>query len=228
MNLRRLALAITLLSPVAARAQAVATPHAVAPADTQYEAEIREFEAADRRDPPAPGGVLFVGSSSIRKWESLAQDCPVAPPLNRGFGGAQLGDVLHYANRIVVPYRPRLIVLYAGDNDLAAGRTPRQVYADYRAFVALVRRRLPKTRVVFVAVKPSIARWNIVGQIRAANALVRRYAARDPRHLAYVDVFTPMLGADGRPRPELFIDDGLHMTPAGYALWTSILRPYVR
>lgn len=210
--------------PAPAATPAAATANRFA----QWEADIRAFEDEDRRNPPPAGAVLFYGSSSIRFWESVAQDFPDQRVINRGFGGSQMDDALHFMDRVVLPYRPRIIVLYEGDNDLAAGRTPAAIAADYRAFVDTVRHRLPETRVVFVAIKPSLARWNLVDQIRETNALVQRYVERDPAHLAYADVFTPMLGADGRPRPELFREDGLHMTPAGYALWTGIVRPLVK
>jgi lysophospholipase L1-like esterase len=198
------------------------------PSWAQWEGEIRRFEEADSLHPPPRGAVLLVGSSSIRLWESAEADFPGVTIVRRGFGGSEMADVLHFADRIVLPYAPRTIVLYAGDNDLAAGRTPEQVFDDYRRFVQLVRARLPRTRIVFVAVKPSLARWEIADRIRRTNALVRAYAARDPRRLVYVDVFTPMLDASGRPRAELFREDGLHMTARGYALWTRLLRPYVR
>lgn len=171
--------------------------------------------------------MLFVGSSSIRLWSALEADFPSVDVLQRGFGGSELSDVVHYAPRIVLPYQPRLIVLYAGDNDLAAGKSPAAVFRDYQAFVALVRRALPETRIAFIAIKPSGARWALVEQMRAANALVRRYAATDPR-LLYVDVFTPMLGPDGMPREELFVADRLHMNARGYALWCDLLVPIVR
>jgi lysophospholipase L1-like esterase len=199
-------------------------------ADTSYrqwEGDIRAFERSDSAQKPPAHGILFVGSSSIRFWESLAQDFPDLPVYGRGFGGSELHDVVHFANRIVLPYAPRIVVVYAGDNDLANGRTPAQVASDFRSLARTVHAALPRTRIVFVAVKPSLARWNIVGKIREANALVRRYARTDKR-VAYADVFTPMLGADGKPRPELFREDGLHMTPAGYQLWTSVIRPYLR
>lgn len=235
--MRRLALLpLWLVAPLAlpagaARAQAAPDRAATAvatPSWAQWEGEIRRFEEADSLHPPPRGAVLFVGSSSIRFWDSAERDFPGVTIVRRGFGGSEMADVLHFAGRIVLPYAPRTIVLYAGDNDLAAGRTPRQVFDDYRRFVQLVGARLPGTRVVFVAVKPSLARWKLAGRMRRANALVRGYAARDPRRLAYVDVFTPMLDARGRPRAELFREDGLHMNARGYALWTELLTPYVR
>ena len=188
--------------------------------------EIARFEAADRISPPRPGGVLFVGSSSIRLWPALEADFRGVDVVQRGFGGSELSDVVTYAGRIVLPYRPRLIVLYAGDNDLAAGKSPEAVFADYQTFVTLVQRALPGTRIAFIAIKPSPARWALVDQIRAANALVRGYAAADPR-LLYVDVFSPMLGPDGMPREELFVADRLHLNARGYALWRELLLPIV-
>ncbi len=200
-------------------------PVAARPSEVWAE-DLARFEAADRLTPPRPGGVLFVGSSSIRLWPALEADFPSVDVLQRGFGGSQLSDVVHLAPRIVLPYQPRLIVLYAGDNDLTAGKSPAVVFRDYQAFVALVQRALPETRIAFIAIKPSGARWALVEQMRAANALVRQYAATDPR-LLYVDVFTPMLGPDGMPREELFAADRLHMNARGYALWRDLLVPIV-
>ena len=193
----------------------------------QWEPEIAAFEASDRINPPHPGGVVFVGSSSIRLWQTLQNDFPGVPVLNRGFGGSVLSDVLVFANRIVVPYKPRAVVLYAGDNDLAAGRTPAQVFADFKEFVAIVHRDLPNTRVAFIAIKPSILRENIIDKGRATNQLIRDYIATDPR-LNYVDVFTPMLDASGQPRRELFLEDGLHMNAKGYAIWRDLVGPVLR
>ena len=199
-------------------------------ADTSYrqwEGDIRAFEQSDSAQKPPTKAILFVGSSSIRMWETLAHDFPDLPVINRGFGGSELHDVVHYANRIVLPYRPRVIVVYAGDNDLANGRKPEQVASDFRRLARAVHRTLPRTRIVFVSVKPSPSRWSLADKMRTTNALVRRYVRTDKR-LAYADVFTPMLGGDGRPRRELFGDDSLHMTPAGYELWTAVIRPYLR
>lgn len=188
--------------------------------------EIARFLAADRVRPPPAGGVLFVGSSTIRLWAGLEADFPTTPAVQRGFGGSELDEVIHYAPYIVLPYRPRLIVLYAGDNDIASGKSPEAVFRDYKAFVALIRSALPDTRIAFISIKPSGARWALVDKIRATNALVRGYTATDPR-LIYVDAFTPMLGADGLPRAELFLEDRLHLNARGYALWKDLLAPVV-
>jgi len=228
---RAAALLITLLLAQAAvahssGAQTVA-PAAPKPALAEpWAAELAQFAAADRVQPPVPGGVLFVGSSSIRMWSTLGADFPGVRTINRGFGGSELGDVVRLADRVVVPYRPRLIVLYAGDNDLAAGKTPAQVFGAFRQFMDVVHRSLPGTPVAFVAIKPSLAREALLPQIRETNRSVAEYARGDST-VRYVDVYTPMLDSTGRPRAELFQPDGLHMTPTGYALWRGLLTPLV-
>lgn len=194
-----------------------------APADA-WEADMQRFAAADRAQPPAPGGIVFVGSSSIRLWTSLAEDFPGRRVLNRGFGGSTIADATRHVEPLVTRYAPRTIVFYAGDNDLAAGATPAQVRADFDAFVRAVRERLPTARILFVSIKPSPSRSALLPAMREANALIRD-DARHLKNVGYVDVFTPMLDAQGRPRAELFGADGLHMNRAGYALWVSIIAP---
>ena len=195
-------------------------------ANVPFEDEIEQFEAADKTNPPAKGGVLFVGSSSIRLWPNLKADFPGANVLQRGFGGSELWQVVHYVPRIVLPYCPKRIVVYAGDNDLAAGRSPEQILKDYRDFVGVVHRSLPSTSIAFVAIKPSASRWALAEKMRRTNQLVRDYSFRDPR-LVYIDAFTPMLGPNGRPRPDFFVADSLHMNAAGYALWRDLLTAFV-
>lgn len=195
-------------------------------AGAPFEDEIAAFEAADRATPPPPNAVLFVGSSTIRLWPRLQDDFPDVALIHRGFGGASFPDVLRYVDRIVIPYRPRKIVLYCGDNDLGNGRSPGQVIRDFEEFVARVRDVLPDTPIVFLAVKPSPLRWNLADRMRTVNEKVRAMADKDPL-LDFVDVFSPMLGPDGKPIPRLYADDGLHMSPDGYALWKDILQPHV-
>lgn len=192
----------------------------------RWEPDIRAFEEQDAREAPARGGVVFVGSSSIRLWK-LEESFPKLQALNRGFGGSHLADSVHFAERIVLKYEPRIVVIYAGDNDIASGKTAQQVGDDFRAFVRTVHARLPQTRILFIAIKPSIKRWQLVDVIRAANAQVERTCAADER-LEFIDVFQPMLDGDGRPRKELFADDGLHLNERGYALWTTLLEPHLR
>lgn len=220
-----LLLAVLPLAPhamVAAEAvRAAATTNAL-----PFEKEILAFEASDRTNPPPHGAVLFLGSSSIRLWKTLAEDFPRHRVINRGFGGSQIIDSVRYAPRIVLPYRPRLIVLYAGGNDINAGKTPERVFADYREFVRTVHAALPATSIAYIAVAPNPARWAQVERVRAANGLIEAHTRTDPR-LRFIDVFPKMLGADGQPRPEIFSSDRLHMNAAGYKLWTEIVAPFL-
>ena len=188
---------------------------------------IDAFTTADRTNPPPRDGVVFVGSSSIVRWATLQQDFPGVKAINRGFGGSELADSVFYADRIVIPYRPRIVVLYAGENDLNAGKTPETVFADFKAFVAKVHGALPQTRIVWIAIKPSPSRAKIKEQVARANALVAAECKRDPR-LAYADVYTPMLTAAGEMRPELFVKDMLHLNEAGYALWVPIVARHLK
>jgi lysophospholipase L1-like esterase len=190
----------------------------------RWEPEIREFEARDREHSPPAGAIVFTGSSSVRGWESLEQDFKPFVVLNRGFGGSQIADVTRYVDRIVIPYRPSLVVLYAGDNDIANGRSPEQVAADFRGFVGKVRAGLPDVPILYISIKPSPSRWALWPKMKQANALIRLWCGHNPG-LGYVDVATPMLGPDGTPRAELFQEDGLHLNSRGYALWTRIVGP---
>lgn len=191
----------------------------------RWEKTIQAFEQKDAENPPPKGEIVFVGSSSIRMWKT-DQDFPGLTVINRGFGGSQTADSVEFAHRIVLPYEPRIVVLYAGDNDIAAGKAPEEVFEDTKAFFQLVHEALPKTRIAYVAIKPSILRWNLVDKMRAANLLIREYTETDNR-LEFVDIDKPMLGEDGKPREELFIQDGLHLSRAGYDLWNSVIRPYL-
>ncbi|MEO8010018.1 MAG: SGNH/GDSL hydrolase family protein, partial [Dokdonella sp.] len=198
----------------------------IAPPD-RWEADIAAFEAADRNQPPAPGGGVFIGSSSIRLWHTLQQDFPDTPIIQRGFGGSEIRDATRHAARIVLPYGPRLVVLYAGDNDLSQGRTPEQVRDDFVAFVERVRRGLPDVAIAFIAIKPSPARANLLDAARGANAPVEAYT-KSRRAIRHADIFTPMLGGDGQPRRELFGADALHLNRAGYGLWITRIAPVLR
>jgi lysophospholipase L1-like esterase len=207
---------------LAAAARASEVPD---PDPERFDTEIRAFEAWDQQNSSPPGAVLFVGSSSIRMWQT-AESFPKVPAINRGFGGSHVSDVNHFAERIVVKYKPRLIVFYAGDNDIASGKPLQQVFNDFQAFVQLVHKRLPKTRILYLPIKPSRARWPLWPKMQQANAHVATLAASDDQ-LDYVDTATPMLGDDGEPRRELFLDDGLHLNDNGYAVWNVVLAPYL-
>lgn len=166
--------------------------------------------------------VFFVGSSSIRLWD-VQKSFPGVAAVNVGFGGSQIPDSTHFAPRIILPFKPKAIVFYAGDNDIAAGRTPNQLAADFRAFAAEIHQHLPKTRILFIAVKPSVARWKLYDKQVEANALIKGQCDKDDR-LAYVDIVPAMLGPDGKPAPDLFAKDGLHLSPKGYEIWTAAVK----
>lgn len=197
-----------------------------APAADRWEAAIAKFEARDKEMPPAKGGIVFIGSSSIVGWD-LAKSFPDLPAINRGFGGSQLIDSVKYAPRIVLPYEPRTVVLYAGDNDLNAKKTPEQVASDFDAFVKVIHGKLPKTRVIYIGVKPSPKRWHLIEQGRQANRLIRAACEKNPL-LTFVDVEPVMLAADGQPKAEIFKADQLHMNEAGYQLWNALLLPLLK
>jgi lysophospholipase L1-like esterase len=188
-----------------------------------WESAIAAFEASDRTSPPPIGEIVFVGSSTIRLWD-VDRYFPDLKIINRGFGGSQLSDAVRYAERIVTPYKPRIVVVYAGDNDIYAGATSEQVVISFEQFVRIVRAKVPDVRIVFIGIKPSLDRWDVIERIRLANEMIRAYAGHDD-NVAFVDVDQAMLGWDEKPRPELFVADGLHLTPAGYELWSALLRP---
>ncbi|HET6573260.1 MAG TPA: GDSL-type esterase/lipase family protein [Fimbriiglobus sp.] len=188
----------------------------------RWEKDVAAIEKRLKKDPPAAGGVAFAGSSSVRLWD-LKKSFPDLNAVNLGFGGSQIPDSTHFAPRLIVPLRPRAVVLYAGDNDVAAGHTPEQVREDFVAFTKLIRAELPKTRILFVAIKPSIARWKQFPAQSAANALVKAVCLRDKR-LTFVDVVPAMIGADGKPDPALYVRDGLHLSAKGYELWTAAVK----
>jgi lysophospholipase L1-like esterase len=193
------------------------------PDPSRWESAIAAFESADRESRPGGNEVLFVGSSSIRLWD-LKTSFPNVATINRGFGGSQIADVTFYADRIITPYRPRLVVLYAGDNDIAAGLTSAEVVDDFRQFLRVVRDQLPQTHVVYISIKPSRLRWPLYDQMKAANEAIEAIAETD-ENLTFVDVSPVMLGTDGRPRGELLAADGLHLSAAGYRAWTELVRP---
>lgn len=193
---------------------------------TVFEPEIRKFEVVDKRTPPPTNAILFTGSSSIRFWTNLTADFPKRVVLNRGFGGSHMSDLLHYFDRVVVPYRPKAIVVYEGDNDLAAGKTPAAVLKDYQEFVERVEKQLPGTPVIFLAVKPSRARVAQIGVQREFNASLKAFAAKHSG-LSFVDTFTPILDAAGQPRTELLREDGLHLNERGYAIWSEVVEKFL-
>ena len=190
----------------------------------RFEKEIAAFEAADKSLPPPQGAIVFTGASGIRLWHTLAQDFPGLTVLNRGFGGSQMEDSVHFAERIVIPYHPKAVVIQAGGNDINAGKTPGQVLADFEAWVAKVRAALPEVRIVYLGQGPSPARWAQREKQQQANQLVRDSIARG-KNMVFVDIWAPCLGADGLPRPELYVADKLHPSAEQYQLRAKLIRP---
>jgi len=190
--------------------------------------DIAALTATDAANPPPAGAVVFVGSSSIRLWTTLAQDFPGIPTINRGFGGSELADSVFYEDRLVLAYHPRLVVLFAGTNDLWAGKSPESVAANFTAFRSRLHAALPQTKLIYIAITLAPSRARIHEQMRTANRLIAADCATDPR-CTFLDINPSMLGPDGgTPRPELFRPDQLHLLPAGYAIWTKVLAPYLK
>jgi lysophospholipase L1-like esterase len=227
--MRRLLLVLIALFGITSSAVAqVAAVAPVAPADpNRWEPEIQKFEAEDKARGLVKGGVVFIGASSIARWTNLAESFPDQKVVNRGFGGSEMAHAVQYVGRAVLPHAPRVVVLYSGENDLNRGVTPETVFASYKKFYDTVHGALSNTRLVVISLKPSLLRWKLRNEMHATNKMIRTHCAA-AKNCVYVDVWPPMLGKDGTPKPELFVEDGLHMTPAGYTIWTAILAPHLK
>ena len=187
---------------------------------------ISEFEDWDRKNSFASDGVLFVGSSSIKLWPTR-EDFSDLPVINRGFGGSQISEVNYFAGRIVLPYKPKVIAFYAGDNDVAGGKSAKRVFEDYQKFVRLVHEKLPKTRIIFIAIKPSGSRWSLWPVMAEANKMIEDFCGKDAR-LYYFDSAGPLLGDDGKPDMKYFLKDKLHLNADGYRVWAKALKPIIK
>jgi hypothetical protein len=192
----------------------------------RWEKAIAGLEKGLRDKPPPRDAIFFAGSSSIVRWD-VAKSFPDLPVVKVGFGGSQIHEVTHFAPRILLPYAPKTIVFYAGDNDIGAGKSPEKVAADFQEFVRVVHAKLPKTKILFLSIKPSMKRWKMIEQIRSANALIEAECRKDER-LRFVEVGKVLLGEDGMPKKEFFDKDDLHLSPGGYAVWTGVVRPLLK
>ena len=190
-----------------------------------WEKSIAAFEASDRTNPPPPDCIVFVGSSSIRKWTTLAADFPGLPVINRGFGGSELADSVNFADRIITPYHPREVVIYAGANDIDAGKDPQLLFGDFVALAGRIRAEAPKARICYISIAPNPKRWAEVEKVKRLNGLVKAYCEK--HHLEFIDVFPLMLGPDGQPKPDIFVADRLHMNEKGYVIWKNAVLPYL-
>jgi lysophospholipase L1-like esterase len=188
---------------------------------------VQKFEEADRQSRPADGSIVFIGASSIVRWTTLAQDFPGLPVINRGYGGSVYRDLTPYIDRIVVPYKPRKIVIYSGDNDLDRGMTPEEVIADFKVLLQTIHAKVPNAQVGVISLKPSIARFDMVDSFLAVNRMLKEIDKRDDK-MVLIDIEQQMLGPDGKPNPELFVPDGLHLSPKGYAIWTAAVTPFLK
>lgn len=192
---------------------------------TRWQDDIDAFVRADQTSSVEPGGVVFVGSSSIRMW-NLEKSFPGKEYLNRGFGGSEIVDSTHFFTELVAQHQPRIVVFYAGDNDVAGGKSPARVAQDFQAFAKKFEAALPDTKLIYISIKPSIARWKLADKMREANKLIAAECAKNDK-FAFLDVWPVMLGEDGQPRKDIFLEDGLHMNDAGYKLWNELLTPHL-
>ena len=186
---------------------------------------MKAFEEEARKTPPAPGQVVFFGSSTIRMWD-LAASFPDVKTINRGFGGGEMADLPRYVGRVVTPLKPRAIVISTGGNDIERGATAGEISGNFQKMVEAVRKDLPNTRVVVFGVKPYPAIANKIAEVQKTNVLLRTYAERS-KDVVFIDVEKIVLGPDGKARGDLFREDGVHLTPAGYKLYTAALRPHL-
>ena len=190
--------------------------------------EIEGFKKQDSLNPPPQKAILFVGSSSFRMWTNLQNDFPGYTIINRGFGGSSLPDVIRYAPDIIIPYNPKQVVIYCGENDFTAeGVNAEIVYDRFTTLFEIIREKLPKAHILFVSLKPSPSRLKYLPEMVRANTMVKNYLKKY-RRTDYVDVYSKMLLADGTPMPDIFKADNLHMTEAGYVIWQKAIKPYLK
>jgi lysophospholipase L1-like esterase len=196
------------------------------PDPNRWEPAMQKFEEQEKASPSPKGEIVFWGASSIVRW-NLHESFPDLKAINRGFGGSEMADAARYASRIVVPLKPRIVVLYPGENDIARGVTAETVGAGFQQFVKNVHDPLPQTKIIAIGLKPTPVRWQFFEEGRKANRLIKAYCERQTG-CTYVNVEPEMLGKDGHPRPELYVSDGEHMTPEGYKIWTRLVTPLLR
>jgi lysophospholipase L1-like esterase len=193
-----------------------------------YWNEIQAFKKQDSVSLPPQNAILFVGSSSFNYWKDVDAYFPGYVIINRGFGGSSLPDVIRYADEIIFPYQPKQIVIYCGENDLAASDTAsaQLVFNRFKSLYSLVRNRLPNVNIAYVSIKPSPSRLHLIAKMREANAMIKGYL-ENQKNAAYINVFDRMLNEDGTPMKDLFVQDNLHMNARGYTIWSKIISPYL-
>lgn len=192
----------------------------------KWDSEITKIEMREQLNPIASGAIVFTGSSSIRRWATLAEDFPGHVVTNRGFGGSQISDLIAYFDRVVVPGAPKQIVIYSGTNDLNVGETPEHVFGDLATLAGMIRAALPHTKLAFISAAPNPKRWAGREFQERFNKLAADYCARYGHD--YIDVWSPMMGADGKPSRAIYVADQLHMNAAGYEIWKRVVEPYLK
>lgn len=193
------------------------------PDPSRFSSSIEAFLEYDRKNYVPKNEILFVGSSSTRGWNS-SEYFPDLKIINRGFGGSHASDLIHYADELVLKHQPRIVVLYEGDNDASGGKSVERIFGDIEEFTQLLWAQNAETELLFIAIKPSLARWDLWPMMNEVNQMVDTWSETESR-VHFVDIGTPMLNAAGRPEASLFVSDGLHMTKAGYDIWSATLRP---
>ena len=190
-----------------------------------YEQDVADLVERTREGPASRDAIVFIGSSSIRLWSTLERDMQPLPVAQHGFGGAKLADIEYYAERLVNPFAPRAVVVFAGTNDLQprANKSPAVLLKTYQRFVERVRADLPNVSIYFIGITPSPRRWEIWDQAQETNRLVREWSERNPT-LFYIETGPALLGEDGEPDADNYRYDGLHLSAQGYAIWTEIIR----
>jgi lysophospholipase L1-like esterase len=204
---------------------------AILPAYAQqapFAEDIHAFKKQDSLHFPPANAILFVGSSSFTKWKTVQDDFPGYTIINRGFGGSSLPDVIRYANEIIIPYRPKQIVIYCGENDLAASDTvsAQTVFNRFQQLFQLIRAKFPRVPVAFISLKPSPSRAHLFPKMLVANTLIKEFM-RKKSNAVFIDVYHKMLQPDGQPMDYLFVEDKLHMNEKGYAIWIKVIQPYL-
>lgn len=202
------------------------TVSGIDPDPLRFKDQIDAYLEQDRANPPKPGGYLFIGSSSIRMWQSLKDDFPGLPVINRGFGGSHFSDAVYYYERLVKSYSPRKVVIYEGDNDIASGKTPEKTFKDFRKFIKLILKDFPETDIGVISAKPCPSRWHLKDHYEELNAKIEDYC-KQRKELTFVNIYDRMLDKDGKPDPAIFLEDGVHMNNSGYKIWKESILPFL-
>ena len=190
--------------------------------------EVQAYRKQDSISVPPRNAILFIGSSSFRLWKNMQDDFPGYTIINRGLGGSSLPDIIHYADEMIFAYKPKQIIIYCGDNDLAASDTvtAETVVKRFGDLFELIRNRKPGIPVVYVSIKPSPSRERLLPAMMLANKMIKEFLKTKP-HTAFADVFSEMMSSDGKIRTDIFLEDKLHMNAKGYAIWIKTITPYL-